>query len=93
MCHSCRGKSVVLTLCICDTELLLLGFISLVLARLQDEIVNICIPKNWAVKGLPCKINNNVSHANSIVAHFSVNTRRHLLAEETNHKSHCEKVF
>ncbi|KMS97640.1 hypothetical protein BVRB_5g125220 [Beta vulgaris subsp. vulgaris] len=72
-------------------ELLLLGFISLVLARLQDEIVNICIPKNWAVKGLPCKINNNVSHANSIVAHFSVNTRRHLLAEETNHKSHCEK--
>ncbi|CAO2838455.1 unnamed protein product [Amaranthus hypochondriacus] len=72
-------------------ELLLLGFISLVLARLQDEIVNICIPIKWAVTGLPCKVKNSaVSDTISTIAHFSTSTRRHLLAETT-HKSHCQK--
>ncbi|KAL2922618.1 MLO-like protein 15, partial [Bienertia sinuspersici] len=73
-------------------ELLLLGFISLVLARLQDAIVSICIPINWAVKSLPCKFDYNFvsnTHARgSGVAHFSV---RHLFAEEHTHKTHCQK--
>ncbi|XP_057526220.1 MLO-like protein 15 [Amaranthus tricolor] len=64
-----------------------------VLARLQDEIVNICIPIKWAVTGLPCKVKNSAdSDTITTIAHFGISTRHHLLAETT-HESHCQKFL
>ncbi|KAK9725512.1 hypothetical protein RND81_05G149500 [Saponaria officinalis] len=71
-------------------ELLLMGFLSLLLARLQDEIVRVCIPPSWALKGLPCNIKSEITDTNvSTTAHFS--TARHLLADVTVDHSYCQQ--
>ncbi|XP_074307202.1 MLO-like protein 15 [Silene latifolia] len=70
-------------------ELLLMGFISLLLARLQDEIVKVCIPASWATKGLPCNPASGITDIHtSTTAHFS--TGRHLLAEGVV-QSYCQQ--
>ncbi|KAJ3675353.1 hypothetical protein LUZ60_004395 [Juncus effusus] len=66
-------------------ELMLLGFISLLLTVLQNSIQKICIPDSLTRHGLPCKKDaSTVSHFVS-VQHFKL---RALLASESS--SHCK---
>ncbi|KAL3752911.1 hypothetical protein ACJRO7_000324 [Eucalyptus globulus] len=73
-------------------ELMLLGFISLLLAVFQDRIGEICIPEELADKWLPCEKNatdekNAPDKHSSTTAHFLTNFfppgGRRLLAEDS----------
>ncbi|KAJ3675486.1 hypothetical protein LUZ60_004528 [Juncus effusus] len=78
-------------------ELMLVGFISLLLSVFQGPIQKICIPESLTQHGLPCKrYSPSVSHIVS-VAHFSTDlplhftsskSTRELLASESS--SHCK---
>ncbi|XP_021904580.1 MLO-like protein 13 [Carica papaya] len=59
-------------------ELMLLGFISLLLTVFQGAIRNICMPTDLANKMLPCKKHNKNEH-NKDYSYLSANSR-HLLA-------------
>ncbi|KAM4113515.1 hypothetical protein ACJW30_04G001300 [Castanea mollissima] len=50
-------------------ELMLLGFISLLLTVFQTRIAKICMPKNFANKWLPCKL-KDASSSSSTTTHF-----------------------
>jgi len=78
----------------CNVELMLMGLISLLLARLQDVIVRLCIPESWAHVGLPCKHKKDTAADSNTTSmtHFSIATGRHLLAEESP-LSHCPQVY
>lgn len=76
-------------------ELMLLGFISLLLTVLQDRIAKICMPKHLANHWLPCKKEDTSS--SSFTNHFqkatfitSVGTGRRLLAEASGIE-YCDK--
>ncbi|KAL5789073.1 hypothetical protein ACOSQ2_003961 [Xanthoceras sorbifolium] len=68
-------------------ELMLLGFISLLLTVFQDAISHICIPSHLASHMLPCK-KETVSHTN----HYghAINIRRQLLSTDTGSEN-CSK--
>uniref|UniRef100_M1B2N1 MLO-like protein n=1 Tax=Solanum tuberosum TaxID=4113 RepID=M1B2N1_SOLTU len=72
-------------------ELMLLGFISLLLTVLQERILKICIPKHLTNQWLPCKKDGDVNET----VHFQTNFfslvpgGRRLLAESAN-SGYCE---
>ncbi|KAL9451924.1 hypothetical protein AB3S75_013495 [Citrus x aurantiifolia] len=68
-------------------ELMLLGFISLLLTVFQDVISHMCIPTYLASHMLPCKM-NSVSHEKFSLG--TINNRRQLLSEDTS-TEHCAK--
>ncbi|KAI4368269.1 hypothetical protein MLD38_016844 [Melastoma candidum] len=64
-------------------ELMLLGFVSLLLAVFQTRIEKICIPERMSKKWLPCKLEDNGSSSSSVshlVSIFKNGTGRRLLA-------------
>ncbi|KAL5782045.1 hypothetical protein ACOSP7_007074 [Xanthoceras sorbifolium] len=68
-------------------ELMLLGFISLLLTVFQNGIAKFCISQDLASKWLPCKKDKSqntitTNHFQSFVSHHGIITRR-LLAEST----------
>jgi len=71
-------------------ELMLLGFVSLLLAVFQDNVQKRCIKEDVAKHWLPCHKNSTSS---TTTAHFSLlsNQGRRLLAEDTVPFS-CPKV-
>ncbi|CAA0838740.1 MLO-like protein 1 [Striga hermonthica] len=70
-------------------ELMLMGFISLMLAVFQTRIGKICIPKRWMNHWLPCSNYHDYNKAAKSTAHFEAFSRR-LLAEAADGKSYCE---
>ncbi|KAM1120517.1 hypothetical protein ACFX2I_044579 [Malus domestica] len=73
-------------------ELMLLGFISLLLTVSQRSIIRICIPSNLANHMLPCKRETSEENNN---AHYSldqsINNRRRLLSTDTNSDNCLQK--
>ncbi|TXG53521.1 hypothetical protein EZV62_018777 [Acer yangbiense] len=69
-------------------ELMLLGFISLLLTVFQDAISHICIPSYLATHMLPCN-KETVSHTNDFVR--AKNIRRQLLSSDSG-SEHCSKA-
>lgn len=70
-------------------ELMLLGFISLLLTVFQSPISNICVPANAENMMLPCKLKTDVSSSGS--EHLNIiKNRRRLLAENTS-MEHCAR--
>ncbi|MCD9641186.1 MLO-like protein 1 [Datura stramonium] len=65
-------------------ELMLLGFISLLLTVLQGRIVKICVPEDVVRHLLPCSLSGAPSHASPESAHH-----RRLLAEEAAAGGYC----
>lgn len=65
-------------------ELMLLGFISLLLTVLQGSIVKICVPKDLVMHLLPCSLSEAPSHASPESEHH-----RRLLAEEAAVGGYC----
>uniref|UniRef100_A0A803MT18 MLO-like protein n=2 Tax=Chenopodium quinoa TaxID=63459 RepID=A0A803MT18_CHEQI len=65
-------------------ELMLLGFVSLLLAVFQDEIASTCISEKLAKKWIPCHVEKSTSND---ISHFQISLLpsggRRLLAEET----------
>ncbi|EEF29044.1 Protein MLO, putative, partial [Ricinus communis] len=76
-------------------ELMLLGFISLLLTVFQGRINSICIPEEMSKKWLPCKEESET--ATTTTAHFQTffsfisggAPQRHLLAESSDSSSSC----
>ncbi|CAN0857935.1 MLO-like protein 1, partial [Linum grandiflorum] len=60
-------------------ELMLLGFISLLLTVFQNRINSVCIPKNLSEKWLPCK--KDESESKHLMVFFSFFGGRRLLSE------------
>ncbi|RVW69053.1 MLO-like protein 1 [Vitis vinifera] len=79
-------------------ELMLLGFISLLLTVFQDTIAKICIPKRYSDDWLPCKkkkedsssSEESTSHFQTFY-HFTSGGARRLLAEHSASPSYCAK--
>lgn len=72
-------------------ELMLLGFISLLLAVFQNRIAEICITKELASKWLPCKKDDEAETKTS--AHFQSSfTHFRLLAESSDSTASCHEV-
>lgn len=74
-------------------ELMLLGFISLLLTVFQGLIQRICIPEGWTNHMLPCKKEDEESEAAGAAAkeHFVVAGVRRLLAEGGEAATHCSR--
>ncbi|KAJ8425392.1 hypothetical protein Cgig2_015675 [Carnegiea gigantea] len=76
-------------------ELMIMGFISLLLTVFQSRIGRICVSEDLANKWLPCEKKkqdqngNSVSHAITIPQQFHA-TRRHLLSGEGD-PTYCQK--
>lgn len=70
-------------------ELMLMGFVSLLLAVLQDRVQKRCISVDLAEHWLPC--HNDKLANGTTTAHFSLlaNTGRHLLADEGESSFSC----
>ncbi|KAL2487698.1 MLO-like protein 1 [Forsythia ovata] len=73
-------------------ELMLLGFISLLLTVLQSRITKICIPKHFTNHWLPCK--KPTEAGAKATAHFEtfslfIPGGRHLLAEASDNAGYC----
>lgn len=68
-------------------ELMLLGFISLLLTVFQDRINEICMAKHLADEWLPCKKKKDAE--SSTAAHFQITAARHLLAEDSGAADFC----
>ena len=78
-----------------NAELMLLGFISLLLTVFQARIAKICIPENLANKWLPCK--TDASSSSSTTTHFqtlftSFIPRRLLAEATTTPEEYCAKM-
>ena len=78
-----------------NAELMLLGFISLLLTVFQARIAKICIPENLANKWLPCK--TDASSSSSTTTHFqtlftSFIPGRLLAEATTTPKEYCAKM-
>ncbi|KAK8965790.1 MLO-like protein 1 [Platanthera guangdongensis] len=69
-------------------ELMLLGFISLLLTVFQSTIVKICIPRGWTDHLLPCKKDSSTDLAATTAHYFAGATRwkRRLLSSQ---ESYC----
>ncbi|XP_050203502.1 MLO-like protein 1 [Mercurialis annua] len=79
-------------------ELMILGFISLLLTVFQGRINTICIPEELSKKWLPCKEEkDDKEDSAAATAHFQTffsfisGHRRHLLAEASDSSSSCPK--
>ncbi|KAH1096669.1 hypothetical protein J1N35_013590 [Gossypium stocksii] len=73
-------------------ELMLLGFISLLLTVFQDRIAKICISQDLAHQWLPCKEKKEVTteHFQTLFSSFLPNGNgRRLLAEAANSTAYC----
>ncbi|KAG2686290.1 hypothetical protein I3760_10G168200 [Carya illinoinensis] len=70
-------------------ELMLLGFISLLLTVFQGLISRICIPTHFASFMLPCKRDTGSSNGSEHYSHRAVRNQRQLLSEDTN-SGHCQ---
>ncbi|XP_074582680.1 MLO-like protein 1 [Curcuma longa] len=78
-------------------ELMLLGFISLLLTVFQHAIQNLCIPKSWALHMLPCKRRKGHHRPGEGHHHVELSTEflhagRRFLAEELSHCALENKV-
>ncbi|KAM3714982.1 hypothetical protein ACB094_01G374700 [Castanea mollissima] len=71
-------------------ELMLLGFISLLLTVFQGFISRICIPTHLSSTMLPCKRGAVSSNGSEHYSNLATNNRRQLLSEETN-SGHCHE--
>ncbi|KAK6916033.1 Mlo-related protein [Dillenia turbinata] len=67
-------------------ELMLLGFISLLLTVFQAPISQICIPEDLASHMLPCKLENNSSKGPETSAHSTTLGRRLLSGDTSSQK-------
>ncbi|XP_038996721.1 MLO-like protein 1 [Hibiscus syriacus] len=74
-------------------ELMLLGFISLLLTVFQSAISKICVSREILTSMLPCKLEENkTSHFQKYFASTLAGRTRHLLAEEpASHLGYCAK--
>ncbi|KAG9135107.1 hypothetical protein Leryth_011603 [Lithospermum erythrorhizon] len=72
-------------------ELMLLGFISLLLTAFQGAIGKICISHELASVMLPCKKETSSNSHYSYHLHISTNIRRTLLAEDTISEEYCAR--
>lgn len=75
-------------------ELMLLGFISLLLTVFQGAIQKFCIPKGWSVHMLPCKESKEVAtteHFSSAFFAGVLSGGRRLLSESGFGEEHCKK--
>nr|CAB3479069.1 unnamed protein product [Digitaria exilis] len=77
-------------------ELMLLGFISLLLTVSQGMIQRICIPKEWTIYMLPChsakeQAELSPSETHGLAAGILGPSRRRLLAEGVPGAQHCQK--
>ncbi|XP_042490285.1 MLO-like protein 1 isoform X2 [Macadamia integrifolia] len=78
-------------------ELMLLGFISLLLTVFQVRIAKICMPPSWAVHMLPCKketsatttAGETTAHYQTSFSSFVFGTGRRLLSSSTD-SGYCE---
>ncbi|KAK6930402.1 Mlo-related protein [Dillenia turbinata] len=70
-------------------ELMLLGFISLLLTVFQVRINKICISESLSKKMLPCKLEDSQSSTTSHLQTFFLH--RHLLAESSESSSYCQQ--
>lgn len=72
-------------------ELMLLGFISLLLTVLQGSIVKICVPEDVVMHLLPCSLSEAPSSSANETAHASPGSEHHrrLLAEEAAATGYC----
>ncbi|KAK4605543.1 hypothetical protein RGQ29_013555 [Quercus rubra] len=71
-------------------ELMLLGFISLLLTAFQGFISRICIPTHLSSTMLPCKRGAVSSNGSEHYSNLATNNRRQLLSEDTN-SGHCHE--
>ncbi|KAK7841146.1 mlo-like protein 13 [Quercus suber] len=69
-------------------ELMLLGFISLLLTAFQGFISRMCIPTHLSYTMLPCKRGTVSSNGSEHYYNLATNNRRRLLSEDTN-LGHC----
>ena len=73
--------------CFCFTELMLMGFISLLLTVSQNGIVKICVPQDWTHHMLPCSYKDEEhEQTKTPTSHFQTSfsfsgTVRRLLAD------------
>ncbi|KAL4655198.1 hypothetical protein ACB092_01G433200 [Castanea dentata] len=72
-------------------ELMLLGFISLLLTVFQGFVSRICIPTHLSSTMLPCKRGVVSSNGSEHYSNLATNNRRQLLSEETN-SGHCHEI-
>nr|AQX37912.1 MLO family protein [Hevea brasiliensis] len=75
-------------------ELMLLGFISLLLTVFQGRITSICISEKLANKWLPCKNKSDATgtaHFKAFFSFFPGGSARRLLAESSDSASSCSK--
>ncbi|KAF7851365.1 hypothetical protein BT93_L4040 [Corymbia citriodora subsp. variegata] len=74
-------------------ELMLLGFISLLLTVFQNRINTICISQHSSGKWLPCKKEDDTSttHFQTSFSSFTSGNARRLLAEASASTDHCSK--
>ncbi|CAL9128120.1 unnamed protein product [Musa textilis] len=74
-------------------ELMLLGFISLLLTVFQGVIQGICIPEGWSLHMLPCKKEESITKAHFQTAfsagHFGGGGRRLLSVGGSGAAAHC----
>ncbi|XP_034898462.1 MLO-like protein 13 [Populus alba] len=70
-------------------ELMLLGFISLLLTVTQNTISRMCIPPHLAITMLPCK-RETASSSHEKIYNQAINNRRHLLSA-TNSAERCAR--
>jgi mlo protein len=82
------------SLSLCDAELMLLGFISLLLTVFQGMIRRTCIPERWTFHMLPCEKPDEKAGEAATMEHF-VGTLgrigRRLLQEGTAGAEQCQK--
>ncbi|CAL9129077.1 unnamed protein product [Musa acuminata var. zebrina] len=76
-----------------EAELMLLGFISLLLTVFQGVIQGICIPEGWSLHMLPCKKEERITKAHFQTAfsagHFGGVGRRLLTGGGSGAAAHC----
>lgn len=83
---ACKSNIMYWDVC---TELMLLGFVSLLLTVFQDAISHICMPTYLGSFMLPCK-RQTVSHKE--YSHGAVSSRRQLLSIESGWEHCANKV-
>jgi hypothetical protein len=75
------------------TELMLLGFISLLLTVFQGLISRICVHSQVTSFMLPCKRDTISSNGSEHYSHLTTNNRRRLLSEEANSGQCLHEVY
>ncbi|GMY33004.1 MLO-like protein 1 isoform X2 [Fagus crenata] len=76
-------------------ELMLLGFISLLLTVFQSRLAKFCMPQSLAKTWLPCKYeetsSSTTTHFQTLFTSFIPGTARHLLAESSTTTGSCSE--